>query len=149
MLITLVSSIETANSGRMVPALRALAARNLADKRKRSAVTWQAKARAAAYRPAAGAFVPGPAAASVPLVFKAARPERKRVTRAATSTRPLTYTPVMAKDVPADVRAVTKVHRDAGDLSAEWLMVGFTDDPDETRYYARKHGASVRYAVAA
>jgi hypothetical protein len=162
MLITLVTAINSANSGRMVPALSTLAARNLADKRNRQRGTWQAKARAAAYRPATGAIVPAPVAVDVPVTFKAERPQRKRVTRSATtsapapeavkveSTPPQEYRPVPAKELPTEIKRATSQHRADGALSTEWFCVGITDMNQLTVHvYARTVGNSVRYAVAA
>lgn len=151
--ITLVNSIETANRGRLVPALRGIAARNLAEKRTRQGGTWQAKARAAAYRPAPGVVIPPPVAGDVPVAFKAERPKHKRVTRPATDTAPVAaekvYAPILAKDVPADARALVKVHKAAGELSAEWFPIGAMPTGDDRTVCVRLHGASVRYAAAA
>lgn len=62
---------------------------------------------------------------------------------------PTEYRPVKAAEVPKGTRDVCKVHKGRGDLSAQWYPVGYMDGDDGARVFARLHGASVRYAVAA
>lgn len=60
------------------------------------------------------------------------------------------YTPIKAADVPPDCRRVCKLHRDRGDLKAgDWFPIGVMPEGDDRDVYARLHGNSVRYAVAA
>ncbi|AZM47843.1 hypothetical protein DMB38_20460 [Streptomyces sp. WAC 06738] len=64
---------------------------------------------------------------------------------------PTVYRPIKAADLPAEIKDVTRKHLADGDLSGDWFCVGVLDDPDDLTVdvYARKHGASVRYSIAA
>lgn len=151
---TVIRQIAGADKHKISRNLRDLAARNLADRQARTRRVGMARVAAAGRRIEPGAVVPPAQRADVPLTFKAPAPERRRVTRPATVAPPVaaepTYAPILAKDVPAEIKAVAKIHKNAGELSADWFMVGFTGpDGSTVDYYARLHGASVRYAVAA
>lgn len=159
--VAVITAIETSgNSGRMRRALGTLEAANLQRKRQKlgrelaDARRAREDALRASFRPMPGTVIPSPQTPAVPLTFKA-EPKRRRVTRPATDTAPpvkveRTYTPILGKDVPKEIKETTKIHKDAGHLSREWFMVGFTGpDGSTTDYYARLHGNSVRYAVAA
>ncbi|WP_411087839.1 hypothetical protein [Streptomyces sp. 061-3] len=142
--------------------LRALAAHNVADKRARQAREGKAR-RAAALRRITPAVAEPVKPSDVPVTFKAERPERRRVTRPATSTAPATvkakpstvpdYAPAKVAELPWEARELAKLAKDRGQLSREWFQVGVVqldadDESTTVRLYARLHGNSVRYSTA-
>ena len=90
----------------------------------RTRTVWQA---------ATGEPTPGP----VPDVPDGARPDAEP-------------TPVKVGDLPTQARDLAKIAKDKGILSREWLSLGAIErDGRDVQVYARLHGNSVRYAVAA
>ncbi|MFC4498480.1 MULTISPECIES: hypothetical protein [Streptomyces] len=146
-----IAAIDVANSGRMRAGLAALERRNLGAKRGRAARQHKARVAAELRRTNPG-IVGGPVRrADVPVTFKAERPERRRVTRPATSTAPAerVHTPIKAAELDKEMKAAAKRIVQA-DTSGGWRLVGVMNREDgRVSVYVRKHGASVRYSTAA
>lgn len=59
-------------------------------------------------------------------------------------------TPVKIGELPAQARELAKIAKDKGLLSREWLSLGAIErNGKDVQVYARLHGNSVRYSVAA
>ncbi|NIY68086.1 hypothetical protein [Streptomyces malaysiensis] len=149
---TTIAAIDVANSGRMRAGLARLERRNLASKRGRAAREHKARMAAEQRRTAPNVLGEPVRTPEVPVTFKA-EPKRRRVERPATSTAPKStvpaervHTPVKAASLPDQVKAATREHKMAGHLSGAWFRVAIIKD---TEYFARLHGASVRYSTAA
>ncbi|MFV0135543.1 hypothetical protein ACLGIH_20365 [Streptomyces sp. HMX87] len=154
-----ITAMQSANSRHVMGALAALAGENTAKKRRRMRGQQAARIAHANLRPAPGTLGETKRPCDIPVTFKAAKPERRRVVRAATSTAPEPvkaeptpkYRPIKAAEVPAEIKAATRRRLADGGLTGEWLRVGILDGRDNltVHVYARKHGASVRYSTGA
>ncbi|MFB7311772.1 hypothetical protein [Streptomyces sp. NPDC056192] len=160
---SVIAQIQGANSRHMVGALRELGATNLRSKRARMAREGMARVAAANRRPAPGTIGEPVRQSDVPVTFKAERPERRRVTRAATTTAPKPvkaetttapeHRPMRLAELPWEARELAKLAKDNGRLSREWFQVGVVqldadDESTTVRLYVRLHGNSVRYSTA-
>ncbi|MFJ4739120.1 hypothetical protein [Streptomyces sp. NPDC088775] len=134
--------------------LRELAERNVGDKRARMAREGKAR-RAAALRRDTPAVAEPVRPSDVPVTFKATRPERRRVTRPATTTpvkakpAPRVHTPIKAAELEQSTRdAAMRIVRSDGPDG--WRLVAvWNRDSGRVSVYVRRHGASVRYSIAA
>lgn len=160
-----IAHMQGANSRHMVGALRELGESNLRDKRRRLAREGMARVAQANRRPAPGTIGEPVRPVDAPVSFRTGRKPR-RVERAAKTiyeaatgqptpvpegARPETEpTPVKVGDLPKQARELARIAKESGHLSREWLSLGAVErDGKDVPVYARLHGNSVRYAVAA
>ncbi|WP_406362391.1 hypothetical protein [Streptomyces sp. NBC_01579] len=147
---SVIAQIQGANSRHMVGALRELGATNLRSKRARMAREGMARVAAANRRPAPGTIGEPLRQSDVPVTFKAERPQRRRVTRAATSTAPAerVHTPIKAAELDKQMKATAKRILDADGPDGWRLFAVMNREDGRVNVYVRKQGASVRYSTA-
>ncbi|MFH9731827.1 hypothetical protein [Streptomyces sp. NPDC017260] len=158
-----IMAMQSANSREFTGALAALAGRNLKSKRRRQQRETAARIAHANLRPAPGTLGESKRPCDVPVTFKAAKPERRRVTRAATSTAPepvkasepkiTEFQPIKAAELPKNLRDAAKPVL-AGKFcenadTAGWLLVDTWErDGKPVNVYVRRYGkSSARYST--
>jgi len=151
MAYSVVAAVQTANSRHLMGALAEIAGKNLGSKRARLARQHKARMAAEKRRTAPNVLGESVRSSDVPVTFKAG-PNRRRVERVATSTAPEpqpTFQPIKAAELDKDMRESAKRIVQA-DGPGGWRLVGvWNRESGRVKVYARKHGRSARYAVAA
>lgn len=159
-----IAHIQGANSRHLTGALAEIAGKKLADKRRRMRREQAARIAYANLRPAPGTLGETKRPCDIPVTFKAAKPERRRVVRAATTTAPepvkpsepeiIEFQPIKAAELPKELRDAAKPILQ-GSLcdnpdNAGWLLVDkWERDGKTVDVFVRKHGRSARYSTGA